>query len=95
MTQQEIRDIGQVIRRNRFHFKSEGIHRLADHFTETVPGFDRELWYSQIEGKAYTPKTGQPCHCKPGIERDNCPSCEGTGQAIDFRKIHAARKAGQ
>jgi len=27
------------------------------------------------------------CICKPGIMRDNCPSCEGTGQMIDFRAI--------
>jgi hypothetical protein len=35
----------------------------------------------------YQPKTGQSCHCKPGIQRDNCPSCEGTGQKIDFKAI--------
>jgi hypothetical protein len=37
----------------------------------------------------YQPKTGQACSCKPGQERDNCPSCEGTGQRIDFAKIRA------
>lgn len=42
---------------------------------------------------AYTPKTGAACGCQPGIHRDNCPNCEGTGRAIDFRAIHAARKA--
>lgn len=36
---------------------------------------------------AYQPKTGQPCVCKPGVERDNCPWCEGTGQEIDFDQI--------
>lgn len=35
------------------------------------------------------PKTGEPCHCKPGIERDNCPDCEGTGMRIDFAAIRA------
>jgi hypothetical protein len=35
----------------------------------------------------YQPKTGEPCSCKPGIARDNCPSCEGTGQKVDFKKI--------
>jgi len=40
---------------------------------------------------AYTPKTGQKCHCKKGIERDNCPSCEGSGQVIDFKAIHQLR----
>jgi len=35
----------------------------------------------------YQPKTGRPCTCKPGIQRDNCPACEGTGMEIDFRAI--------
>lgn len=37
----------------------------------------------------YQPKTGQKCHCKRGIERDNCPDCEGTGMRIDFAAIRA------
>ncbi len=37
----------------------------------------------------YQPKTGQACSCKPGQQRDNCPSCEGTGQRIDFKAIRA------
>lgn len=44
------------------------------------------------------PLTGAPCHCRRGVERDNCPDCEGTGRAIDWRAYHAARereKAGQ
>lgn len=40
---------------------------------------------------AYQPKTGARCSCKRGISRDNCPTCEGTGWVIDFRKIHAER----
>jgi hypothetical protein len=40
---------------------------------------------------AYQPKTGQPCTCRQGIERDNCPQCEGTGTVIDFAAIRAAR----
>lgn len=35
----------------------------------------------------YQPTTGAKCHCRPGIERDNCPTCEGTGWKIDFRLI--------
>jgi hypothetical protein len=35
------------------------------------------------------PKTGEPCACRPGIARDNCPQCEGTGQRIDFAAIRA------
>jgi len=38
----------------------------------------------------YQPKTGQRCGCKPGIYRDNCPQCEGTGWVIDFRAIREA-----
>lgn len=37
----------------------------------------------------HQPKTGQRCACKPGIQRDNCPACEGTGQRIDFVAIRA------
>lgn len=39
----------------------------------------------------YQPKTGRACHCKPGIQRDNCPACEGTGQQIDFAAIRARK----
>lgn len=35
----------------------------------------------------YQPKTGAKCGCKPGIQRDNCPACEGTGWQIDFAAI--------
>ena len=42
---------------------------------------------------AYTPRTGAKCGCKRGAQRDNCPNCEGTGYAIDFRAIHARRRA--
>lgn len=35
--------------------------------------------------------TGEPCSCRPGIERDNCPSCEGTGRRLDFAAIRSAR----
>lgn len=35
----------------------------------------------------YQPKTGQPCACKRGVQRDNCPRCEGTGWRIDFRTL--------
>lgn len=39
------------------------------------------------------PKTGSPCHCKRGQQRDNCPDCEGTGQRIDFKAIRSAQPA--
>lgn len=38
---------------------------------------------------AYQPKTGAKCSCKRGMERDNCPQCEGTGMVIDFATIRA------
>lgn len=38
---------------------------------------------------AYRPKTGARCSCKPGLARDNCPACEGTGWRIDFAAIRA------
>ena len=34
--------------------------------------------------------TGSPCFCRLGLERDNCPNCEGTGGVIDwvaFRRL--------
>lgn len=33
-----------------------------------------------------------PCSCKPGEQRDNCPNCEGSGRAIDWRRYHSERK---
>jgi len=36
------------------------------------------------------PKTGRACGCRRGQQRDNCPSCEGTGMVIDFAAIRAA-----
>jgi hypothetical protein len=35
----------------------------------------------------YQPTTGQKCTCRPGMQRDNCPRCEGTGWIIDFSAI--------
>lgn len=40
----------------------------------------------------YQPKTGAKCSCKKGIQRDNCPSCEGTGWIIDFKQIRDRHK---
>ena len=37
----------------------------------------------------YQPKTGEACGCRPGNQRDNCPTCEGTGQKIDFAAIRS------
>ena len=35
----------------------------------------------------YQPKTGEICYCKKGVQRDNCITCEGTGQRINFKAI--------
>ncbi|HEY6110567.1 MAG TPA: hypothetical protein VIV56_16815 [Gemmatimonadales bacterium] len=40
----------------------------------------------------YQPKTGERCGCLPGVPRDNCPRCEGTGWVIDFQAIHRERR---
>ncbi len=40
--------------------------------------------------KSFTPILGA-CSCRPGVERDNCPACEGTGQRIDFAAIRARK----
>jgi hypothetical protein len=42
---------------------------------------------------SYQPKTGARCSCRRGIQRDNCPACEGTGYTIDFARIHRERLA--
>ncbi len=42
---------------------------------------------------SYQPKTGEPCNCRKGVQRDNCPECEGTGMRIDFRAIRERAKA--
>ena len=41
----------------------------------------------------YQPKTGAPCTCRKGVQRDNCPECEGTGQRIDFAAVRARGSA--
>jgi hypothetical protein len=42
---------------------------------------------SECVSTYYQPKTGAKCGCKRGVQRDNCPNCEGTGWVIDFRAI--------
>lgn len=44
--------------------------------------------------KPYQPKTGGRCGCHRGVERDNCPNCEGTGWVIDFRAIRERNQKG-
>ena len=54
-----------------------------------VPGGPAAGYWGEAD---YQPKTGEKCHCKPGVHRDNCPDCEGTGKKIDFKKIRQASK---
>jgi len=35
------------------------------------------------------------CSCKPGIERDSCSKCEGTGQVKNFSGNHICPKCGK
>lgn len=73
-----------------FGIKAYGvIHR--GHRYGTLDTVSEWNWsgYSAIKRHAYQPQTGEPCHCRPGIERDNCSQCEGTGWVIDFAAIRA------
>jgi hypothetical protein len=44
------------------------------------------------DGQGFQPKTGAKCGCNRGIQRDNCPNCEGTGWVIDFKRIRESTK---
>ena len=55
---------------------------VGQHYVETESEVE-----SSLKKAEYQPKTGEPCSCRPGMERDNCPACEGTGQKVDFKKI--------
>ena len=84
-------------------FTESQIEQLADFCQSQNPQFSRKRWLGYIAGsngnnggvrkakREYQPKTGQPCSCRPGMQRDNCPQCEGTGQRIDFAAIRGAR----
>ena len=45
-----------------------------------------------MKAPQYQPKTGAKCACRRGVQRDNCPACEGTGWVIDFRAIRDEQK---
>jgi hypothetical protein len=64
-------------------------------FSEFGPRFDggRFLHACDLGSGSYQPKTGAACTCKRGLERDNCPRCEGTGEVIDFAAIRARNRA--
>jgi hypothetical protein len=84
------------------HFSNEHLQVLADFCASQNPAFLRQRWINYIDGKCgpnggavkkakpeYQPKTGERCSCKPGVYRDNCPECEGTGYKIDFAVIRS------
>lgn len=52
-----------------------------------------EAELARLTAPLTSPKTGARCTCKPGMHRDNCPACEGSGWAIDFAAIHARVRA--
>ena len=39
--------------------------------------------------KVKTVYTGEACGCRPGNQRDNCPTCEGTGKKVDFAAMRS------
>lgn len=81
--------IAGVIRENGFYFQSKAVNALADLFESRVDGFSRQQFIGEIQSTPSQPKTGEKCGCRYGLERDNCPRCEGTGWKIDFKKIRS------
>ena len=63
--------------------RREPLERLRYHVSGAVQRGEGQ----PIVGIPYQPKTGAVCGCKPGMMRDNCPNCEGTGMVVDFRAI--------
>lgn len=56
-----------------------------------IPGANVKARPTKAKAIEHTsqPKTGAKCSCRRGVERDNCLSCEGTGQVSDFAAIRA------
>lgn len=65
-------------------FSVERVECWAGHFDPCRAVFD-----DAPQAKPYQPKTGAQCSCRRGVQRDNCPACEGTGWVIDFAAIRA------
>ena len=47
----------------------------------------------KTQGVGYQPKTGVPCSCKSGVQRDNCRHCEGTGMVIDHALVRSLTRS--
>jgi len=64
-------------------FRSRAGARAAARADNTVP---KDATFKDFPIDDYQPKTGARCGCRRGVQRDNCPACEGTGWLIDFRR---------
>lgn len=53
---------------------------------------DTNTEFDDLVEAAYQPKTGERCSCRRGVQRDNCPNCEGTGWRVDFQAIRNRAK---
>ncbi len=60
----------------------------ADKITDSILAKVNNLLGNRYQ---YQPKTGAKCGCKRGHQRDNCPTCEGTGMVIDFASIRSTK----
>jgi hypothetical protein len=63
----------------------------ADNDLPSFPVQDNHRLEREVHALRRTLPRSGPCHCKPGIERDNCPNCEGSGIAVNWRAFHAQR----
>ncbi len=85
----------EAIRRLRLHPPIDPVGKLKNHFAINERRAlirDRKRAIEAAKD-AYQPKTGAKCSCKRGVQRDNCPACEGTGFCIDFAAIRARAKS--
>jgi hypothetical protein len=85
-TKRPFADIGNAVRHAEELQNSGDGARVKK--TRVVDENGHVVWaYGQHQG--YQPTTGQPCNCRPGRQRDNCSSCEGTGMQIDFKLLRS------
>ena len=52
MNNQDLKDLADVIRENRFYLKPNGIRAIADLFEKKNKSFKRIAWYHYIDGKS-------------------------------------------
>src|SRR3990167_715420 len=77
----------------RITLENPALWRLIKNKTGALRREELSMAKETIDEAAWSPKTGASCSCRRGVERDNCPRCEGSGQVINFKAIHAAREA--